>query len=234
LSSADRAEGRLAAIDLAAVDLAAVDLAAVDLAAVDLAEAPVSTVLRAVEAAGPNPVVLIDGPSGAGKSTLADRLVARWPGPRPPTLVRLDDIYPGWQGLDAAIDQLTHSLLGPRQAGRPGAWRRYDWDRGEPAEWHPVDPSRPLIVEGCGALAAAHAGLSDIRVWLGADDAIRKARALARDGEVFRSHWDEWQAEWEAYRAREQPEQWATLRLRGVGRAEDSDALPEPESSPPD
>ena len=220
----------VAATDPVATDPAAADPVAADPAAIVPAEAPVASLLRAVAAAGPNPVVLIDGPSGAGKSTLADLLVARWPGPHPPTLVRLDDIYPGWQGLDAAILQLTDSLLGPRQAGRPAAWRRYDWDRGVPAEWHPVDPARPLIVEGCGALAAAHAGLSDVRVWLGADDAIRKARALARDGEVFRSHWDEWQAEWEAYRAREHPERWATLRLRGVGRAADSDAVREPES----
>ena len=209
------------------------DRAGGGLTAPDPAEAPAQAVLRQLDSAGPAPVVLIDGPSGAGKSTHADELVARWRGPRRPSLVRLDDIYPGWQGLDAAIDQVTHSLLAPRYAGLPAAWRRYDWDRGEPAEWHQVDPSRPLIVEGCGALARAHAGLSDIRVWLAADDAIRKARALARDGEVFRSHWDEWQAEWEAYRAREHPERWATLKL-GTGRAQDSAAAPRPESSPPD
>lgn len=209
-------------------------MSSADLAAPDPAETPVQAVLRELDAAGPTPVVLIDGPSGAGKSTLADELVALWRGPLRPTLVRLDDIYPGWQGLDAAIEQMTHSLLAPRHAGRPAAWRRYDWDRGEPAEWHPVDPSRPLIVEGCGALAEAHAGLSDIRVWLGADDAIRKARALARDGEAFRSHWDEWQAEWETYRAREQPERWATLRLGAVDRAEDSAAVLRLETSPPD
>lgn len=186
------------------------------------AETPVAAVLRALAGAGPTPVVLIDGPSGAGKSTLADQLVAAWPGTRPPTLVRLDDIYPGWQGLDAAVRQVTRCVLEPRQAGRAAAWQRYDWGRGEPAEWHPVDPASPLIVEGCGALAAAHAALSDIRVWLTADDTLRKARALARDGEVFRTHWDQWQLEWEDYRARENPERWATLRLGGEG------AMPDP------
>jgi uridine kinase len=196
------------------------------------AETPVAAVLRALAGAGPAPVVLIDGPSGAGKSTLADRLVSSWPGPRAPTLVRLDDIYPGWQGLDAAVRQVTGCLLAPRKAGLPAAWQRYDWDRGEPAEWHPVDPAGPLIVEGCGALAAAHAPLSDIRIWLAADDAIRKARALARDGEVFRTHWDEWQAEWDDYRARENPERWATLRL-GAGAAALNSAAPVQRESPP-
>ncbi|HSP53060.1 MAG TPA: ATP-binding protein [Cryobacterium sp.] len=173
-------------------------------------------VLRDLASAGVAPVVLIDGPSGAGKSTLADALVEAWPGRVRPSLVRLDDIYPGWQGLDAAIAHLTEHVLTPRKLGRPGAWQRYDWDRGEPAEWHPVDRARPLIVEGCGTLAAAHAPLSDIRVWLDADDDIRKQRALDRDGDMFRAHWDQWQADWDAYREREQPERQATIRLAGT------------------
>jgi uridine kinase len=158
-------------------------------------------------------VILIDGPSGAGKSTLADALLAAWPGPHRPTLVRLDDIYPGWGGLDAAVDHLGSHLLRPRRNGDPAAWRRHDWTTGRPAEWHSVDPARPLLVEGCGALAPAHAAWSDVRVWLDADDGIRKQRALDRDGEVFESHWDQWQRDWDRYRNRERPELWATVRL---------------------
>ena len=176
----------------------------------------VAPVIRGLAAVGATPVVLIDGPSGAGKSTLADALVDAWPEPLRPTLVRLDDIYPGWQGLDAASLHLAEHVLVPRTLGLPAAWQRYDWSRGEPAEWCPVRADRPLIVEGCGTLAAAHTALSDVRVWLGADDRIRKQRALARDGELFRAHWDEWEADWEAYRVREQPERQATVLLVGT------------------
>lgn len=180
----------------------------------------VTPLVRALASAGPTAVLLIDGPSGAGKSTVADDLITGTAPSRRPTLVRLDDIYPGWHGLDAAVVQLTQHVLAPRRAGLPAAWQRYDWVRGEPAEWHPVDPSRPLVVEGCGALAGAHVPLSDIRVWLDADDDIRKRRALDRDGEAFRSHWDEWQAEWEAYLLRETPERWATITLCTAAAAE--------------
>ncbi|TFC95864.1 ATP-binding protein [Cryobacterium breve] len=173
-------------------------------------------VLRVLAGAGATPVVLIDGPSGAGKSTLADALVEAWPGALRPSLVRLDDIYPGWRGLDAAALHLAEHVLAPRALGRPAAWQRYDWARGEPAEWHPVPSARALIVEGCGTLAAAHAAQSDIRVWLGADGRIRKQRALARDGDVFRAHWDQWESDWEAYREREQPERQATVVLLGT------------------
>lgn len=175
-------------------------------------------VLAAVRALGRTPVgdrvvVLIDGPSGAGKSTLADAVLAAWPGPVAPTLVRLDDIYPGWGGLDAAIAQIGAHLLAPRRAGEPAAWQRHDWVADKAAEWHGVDPARPLLLEGCGALARSHVALSNVRVWLDADDGIRKQRALDRDGGVFEAHWDQWQRDWERYRNRERPEGCATLRL---------------------
>ncbi len=158
--------------------------------------------------------VLLDGPSGSGKSTLADGLVAAWTHPVQPTLVRLDDIYPGWSGLDAAVKHLHNEVLLPRQEGRPAAWQRYDWATGKVAEWNTVDPSAPLIVEGCGALARAHVSLSDVRIWLVADDKVRKERALRRDSELFREHWDHWQRDWDFFQARESPERWATIRLR--------------------
>lgn len=177
--------------------------------------------LRAAETLPQTGVVLIDGPSGAGKSTLADLLVAEWPGRLAPTLVRMDDIYPGWNGLDAGVWQLERFLLVPRQRGEVGAWQRYDWATEAPGDWNAVPADRPLIVEGCGTLAAAHEALSDIRVWIDADDRVRKQRALDRDGDVFRAHWDQWDSEWHDYVAREQPVRQATLRLTaGVAKAE--------------
>ncbi len=170
-------------------------------------------VIAAARTAPPTAVVLIDGPSGAGKSTLADQVLAAWPGERRPTLVRLDDIYPGWGGLDAGILHLERHVLAPRRAGRPAAWQRFDWTVEAPLEWHEVDPDFPLIVEGCGALARSHLALSDIRVWLDAEDQSRKRRAIARDGERFLAHWDEWQQEWERYLLRDNPAELATLRL---------------------
>jgi uridine kinase len=177
------------------------------------APAPVAPIVRALNDLAPNAVVLIDGPSGSGKSSLADALVAAWPGTAQPSLVRLDDIYPGWNGLNAAASQLTDRVLRPRSEGRPAAWRRWDWVADQPAEWHAVDPGRPLIVEGCGTLARANAGISDLRIWIAADEAVRKRRALTRDGAVFAEHWSQWQDEWEAYCGRETPERWASIRL---------------------
>lgn len=183
------------------------------MSSVELTNPLLEPILSAVAGAGTNPVVLIDGPSGSGKSTLADDLAAAWPGEQVPVLVRLDDIYPGWNGLDAGAVHLTDRVLLPRAAGRAAAWQRWDWAAGAPAEWHEVDPARPLIVEGCGTLARANLLLSDVRVWLEADDGVRKRRALERDGATFGNHWGQWQEEWEVYCSRETPERWADIRL---------------------
>lgn len=172
---------------------------------------------RAADAAGRSTghpaIVLIDGPAGAGKSTLADLIVARWPGEFEPALVRMDDLYPGWGGLEEGSRNLATELLTPRRAGTTARWQRYDWTLGRLDEWTIVDGSRPLVVEGCGTLARANAPLADLRIWLTADDVLRKERALRRDDGGFDAHWDHWQSQFEEYLERENPITQADLVL---------------------
>ena len=78
------------------------------------------------------------------------------------------------------------------------------------AEAHAVDPSLPLIVEGSGLLTPATAKLGDIRVWLESPSASRKRRALTRDGETYRPHWDRWAEQEERHIARDDPRSHAT------------------------
>lgn len=171
-------------------------------------------VRAAVEAAGGRtPVVLIDGPSGAGKSSLADHLLRDWPAQGVPRLVRMDDLYPGWDGLDAGSLALGRDLLGPLRSGGTGRWRRWDWEHDRPAAEVEVRGGDPVLVEGCGTLARPNVALADLAVWLDADDRLRKRRALDRDGDTFARHWDQWQSAFERYVRRESPRSSAALRL---------------------
>ncbi|OMB97258.1 hypothetical protein A5733_10995 [Mycobacterium sp. NS-7484] len=152
--------------------------------------------------------VLIDGRSGSGKSTLARRLRDEWHGS---IVVRLDDIYPGWDGLLWAAEHVRRSLLAPRAAGRTGRWRQWDWAAEAPSGWHEVGPGQRLIVEGIGALTPATRALADLGIWVDADDAERKRRALERDGDTYRPHWDRWAAQEDEFIARFRPRACADL-----------------------
>lgn len=148
-------------------------------------------------------MVLIDGRSGVGKSTLADALAPLLGA----QLVRLDDLYPGWDGLEAGSRAVHEQLLA---VSGPG-WRRWDWAASALAEWHDVDPAAPLVIEGCGALTAANRALASLGVWLELDDVERKRRALARSGDEFAPHWERWAAQEDVVIAREHPRRLADV-----------------------
>ncbi|WP_426319712.1 hypothetical protein [Microbacterium sp. E-13] len=158
-----------------------------------------------------NPVLLIDGRSGAGKSSLARALVARWPLRGRVQLVALDSIYPGWDGLDAGVELARDLILTPHARGVVGVWQRWDWTLGEAAEAHAVDPSLPLIVEGAGLLTPGTARLADVSVWLESPAASRRERALTRDGESYRPHWDRWARQEQRHVLRDDPMRLANL-----------------------
>ncbi|WEK59728.1 MAG: hypothetical protein P0Y60_10090 [Candidatus Microbacterium colombiense] len=164
--------------------------------------------IRALAAA--NPVVLIDGGSGAGKSSLARILSAQWPVAGRVQVVALDSLYPGWDGLDAGVDRALDGILRPHGRGYLGSWRRWDWTQAAEAENHAVDPSLGVIIEGSGVLTPTTAALADVRVWLESAEPARKTRALARDGDTYRPHWDRWAAQERRHLIRDAPRSHAT------------------------
>lgn len=162
-----------------------------------------------VAGAGENPTIVIDGPSGAGKSTVADFLVRHVTSVQ---LVRLDDIYPGWEGLEEA-SAVAERLLLARSRGEFASWQRYDWASASLSTWHDVDPLRPLVIEGCGALSAQAQESAQLRVWVTVNESIRRERALSRGGEDFEAHWESWDVQFVARIRRENPERFANIVL---------------------
>lgn len=177
------------------------------------APADLSALVAAIAASTTRPIVLLDGRSGSGKTTLARALVEAWGGSV--GLIRLDDIYPGWDGLEAASEHIREHVLEPLAAGGEPRLQRWDWTTDAPAEWHGLDSSRPLLIEGCGALSRSNRALASFALWVELDPRTRRRRALSRDGDAYRPHWDRWAAQEDAFIEREHPAALADVVLDG-------------------
>ena len=158
-------------------------------------------------------MVLVDGRSGAGKTSLVARVVAAWPTDTRVQVVALDRLYPGWDGLAAGARIAFEDILVPHARGLIGVWRRWDWELSEPAEASAVDPALPLIVEGCGVLTARSSRLADVTVWVDAPAQVRRHRAIERDGDTYRPHWQRWAAQEEAHIATDAPASLADITV---------------------
>ena len=146
---------------------------------------------RAVPACGPVRVVAIDGRSGAGKTSLGREVASAWEA----TLVSMDSIYRGWDGLAGAVPLLVEHVLLPLSRGEAAEVPTWDWSLDRPGPVIPLGTPSRLVVEGCGASVGEAGRYAGTRVWLELDAAQRKKRALARDGEVFARQWDRWAAQ---------------------------------------
>ena len=152
-------------------------------------------------------MLFIDGRSGSGKTTLAQHLAAQihtLTGNAPQTLA-MDELYPGWEGLadgSASLVPVLETLT----------YRPYHWEAHAFGDERSLDPGRTLIVEGCGSVTAramreASSGKwgGAYGIWVSCPAALRRARAIARDGDTFAPHWDTWAAQEQKHFAAAQP-----------------------------
>jgi uridine kinase len=166
----------------------------------------------AVPRNGRTRVVAIDGRSGAGKTVLAAGLQPQLGAP----VVALEDLYGGWDGLKRGIDLLVSEVLEPLDGGRAARVPRYDWVTGAWGTPWVLEPPEILIVEGVGAGALRAAAYASTLVWMQAAAAVRKKRALDRDGETFGPYWDMWARQEDAMLAREHTPDRADIVIDGV------------------
>jgi uridine kinase len=168
----------------------------------------------------PTPIILIDGRAGSGKSSFAEELRNELfrQLDAAPTLIHMDDLYPGWEGLQAGSGYLIQNILQPLSQGKPAAWQLWDWassKRGAPEEpgngWREFPGGNILIVEGCGTLSRQARGLANLAVWLEAPREVRRERWHTRDSGKFDECWGLWQAQEDHFYESEKPDLLADL-----------------------
>lgn len=179
----------------------------------DLAARIADRVLELVDLGKTMPIVLIDGRSNSGKSTLAaevQNLIFK-NGESAPRVIHMDDLYPGWDGLDAGADYLQRFVLNPLSRGDTASWQEYDWAKGARDQWREFSGGTALIVEGCGSLNQRSSATGDVCVWLEVDEQIRKERWLKREGSD--EHWANWAAQELDFYAREKSAELANFKV---------------------
>ena len=159
----------------------------------------------------------IDGPGGAGKTSLAARVATRLRAEG----VRVDVVHvDDFSALDLDEwdwERLRTQLLVPLLAGRPARYQVWDWDRDAGGEWVDVEPGGVVLVEGVSATRSEVGAPWSLTVWVDAPAAVRRQRAIERDGEAMWPVWrDRWIPSELAYFARENPAGRADLRVDGT------------------
>ncbi|WP_083587070.1 hypothetical protein [Agrococcus sp. Marseille-P2731] len=138
-------------------------------------------------------ITIVDGRSGSGKTQLAARLAAET-GAR---VIHMDDLYAGWHGLATGSRLLERGILTPLSVGERATWRQWDWAAGDWGATQSAMPGEQLIVEGCGSLTIESRRHADRAIWLEAPEAVRRSRALDRDGDD--SWWQLWREQEDAH-----------------------------------
>jgi uridine kinase len=177
------------------------------------AYADLATAIRARPArAGTTRVVAVDGPAGSGKSVFAERLAAELLA----TVVCLDDLTPAWSGPDKEATVLVESVLSPLTSGAEAGYRRFEWPASDNLEWRTVPAEVSLVVEGVGSGSRLVRPYLSLLVWVEAPAALRLARGLERDGEVYRAEWDRWREREDRLFQLERTREFAEIRVDGA------------------
>lgn len=143
-------------------------------------------------------VIGIDGRSGAGKTDFAARLARSGNTP----VLHLEQHYAGWQGLEKGIER-ARTVIEAWRRGETGTASNWNWHSGTDGASVDYPPAPVWIVEGVGT--GALRDLLDLLIWVECPDAVRKQRALERDGDTYAPWWDVWAAQEDDYLARVDP-----------------------------
>ena len=165
-------------------------------------------VIELIETGTPTPIILVDGRTGSGKTTFAAALQNRLfqKGESAPRVVHMDDLYEGWDGLQAGVDYLIRQILNPLNRREGASWQEFDWAAGErTGTWREFRGGTPLIIEGVGALSRVAAAQAAVTIWLEADQTVRQARIAERNavGDGDGSWFAMWSAQEADFYARE-------------------------------
>ena len=157
-------------------------------------------------------IIAIDGPGGAGKSAFAEHLSHQLSSA---PILHTDD-FASWENPLNWWPRLLRQVLEPLSHNETALYQRYDWSTKRLAEWHKIQPTEYLLLEGVSSSREAFRPYLAFSIWIETPRQERLRRGLERDGEAARPQWEEWMASEDEYIEREHPERKADLVINGT------------------
>lgn len=164
-------------------------------------------------------LVAVDGFGGSGKSTLAQKLVALDPSIK---VVGLDNFpylpeehpyhHTGAQ-TRVNLQRLEKEVLIPLAEGKRARFQNtFWWPTDQKLEWFAIEPGGIVLVEGCYSFHKDIRHYYDLSIWVDCAPDEAMERAIARDGDAARLHWEHAHApNGERYVAAQKPEKYVDL-----------------------
>jgi para-aminobenzoate synthetase len=158
-------------------------------------------------------IVAVEGRPGAGKTTFGSALASELGAVH----VDLENLYPGWEGLEEGARLAAVELVAPAAASEVAVVPQWNWVAMRPAEPLVVEPTELLVISGTGSGSMATAPHLALVAWMELGDSERRHRAMERDGETFAPHWQGWGAQVEAHLERERTRERADVVIDTSG-----------------
>jgi len=111
---------------------------------------------------------------------------------------------------------LLEQVLKPLSQNEAACYQRYDWTTKRLAEWHEIQPTEYLILEGVSSSRQAFRPYLTLTIWIETPRVERLRRGLERDDEGARAQWGIWMAHEDEYIVCEHPEQTADVVIDGM------------------
>ena len=124
----------------------------------------------------PRPLVLVDGKGGSGKTSFAVKLAAILNA----NLVSTDDVA-WWLDPIHWDDELLNGIILPWLDEKNVEYTPSGWLKKNREGFIAVAPSKPLVIEGCGACRKNLRELATYSVWIDTDPILARERVIQRD-----------------------------------------------------
>lgn len=143
-------------------------------------------------------LVAIDGFGGSGKSSFTEKLVSFDPSiqivavDKFPYLPSEYPYQPSGVQTRVNIDRLKNEVLIPLAIGKEARFQNtFWWPTEQTSEWFRVQPGGIVLIEGCYSFHKIIRDFYDFSIWIDCEPSKAMERAVTRDGDNARTHWEE-------------------------------------------